>query len=81
MFNEPLWGTHCSSYVKSAKKLSASRLDEIITLSAEYMVKAGQNLEDENVIKIHGVSRSDPPGLLSMPFECCLVMFGSSFGA
>jgi hypothetical protein len=24
VFNEVLWGVHCSSYVKSAKRLSAS---------------------------------------------------------
>ena len=53
VFNEPSWGMHCSSYVKLAKKLSASRFDEIIILSAEYMVKASQNLEDEDVIEIH----------------------------
>jgi hypothetical protein len=28
-----------------------------------------------------GVSQSDPPGLISMPVEHCLVMFGSSFRA
>ncbi|KAF8218848.1 hypothetical protein L208DRAFT_1419320 [Tricholoma matsutake] len=51
VFNEASWGKRCSSYVKSAKNLSASRFNEIITLSAEYM-KISQNLEDEDVIEI-----------------------------
>jgi hypothetical protein len=50
-FNEIAWGARCSSYVKSAKKLSNSRFDRIISLSAEYM-KANYNLEDEEVIEI-----------------------------
>ena len=50
-FNETMWGQRCSSYVKSAKKLSASRFDKIISLSAEYM-KVNQNIEDEDVIEI-----------------------------
>ena len=51
VFNEASWGVRCSSYVKSAKKLSASRFDEIITMSAEYM-KVSQNIEDEDIIDI-----------------------------
>jgi hypothetical protein len=51
VFNEVLWGVHCSSYVKSAKRLSASRFDEIIAMSAEYM-KASQNIDDEDIIDI-----------------------------
>ena len=51
VFNEATWGGRCSSYVKSAKKLSASRFNEIITMSAEYM-KASQNIEDEDIIDI-----------------------------
>ena len=51
VFNEAAWGARCSAYVKSAKKLSTSRFDEIITMSTEYM-KASQNLEDEDVIEI-----------------------------
>ena len=39
----------------------------------------GDNDDDDN--DDDGVSRSDPPGLPSMPFGHCLVMFGSSFGA
>jgi hypothetical protein len=50
-FNEGSWGVRCSSYIKSAKKLSASRFDEIILLAAEYL-KVGQNLEDDDVIEI-----------------------------
>jgi hypothetical protein len=50
-FTEISWGVRCSSYVKSAKKLSASRFNEIISLSAEYM-KVNQNNEDEDVIEI-----------------------------
>ena len=59
VFNESSWGTRCSSHVKSAKKLSASPFDEIISLSAEYMVKAGQNIEDEDVIEIHDDDGND----------------------
>ena len=51
-FNEIAWGAHCSSYVKSAKKLSNSRFDEIVSLSAEYM-KANYNLDDDEVIEIN----------------------------
>ncbi|KAF8230824.1 hypothetical protein L208DRAFT_1399990 [Tricholoma matsutake] len=51
VFNEASWGKRCSSYVKLAKNLSASRFNKIITLSAEYM-KISQNLEDEDVIEI-----------------------------
>ena len=46
-FNEALWGTRCSSYISSAKKLSASRFDEIISLAAEYL-----KVEDDDVIEI-----------------------------
>ena len=51
-FNEIAWGARCSSYVKSAKKLSDSRFDEIVSLSAEYM-KANYNLDDDEVIEIN----------------------------
>ena len=51
-FNEIVWGACCSSYVKSAKKLSNSRFDEIVSLSAEYM-KANYNLDDDEVIEIN----------------------------
>jgi hypothetical protein len=51
VFNEASWGARCSAYVKSAKKLSTSQFDEIVTISAEYM-KASQNLDDEDVIEI-----------------------------
>ena len=51
-FNEIAWGARCSSYVKSAKKLSNSRFDEIVSLSAEYM-KANYNLDDDEVIEIN----------------------------
>jgi hypothetical protein len=50
-FNEITWGQRCFSYVKSAKKISASRFDDIISLSAEY-VKVNQNIEDEDIIEI-----------------------------
>ena len=46
-FNEALWGTRCSSYISSAKKLSASRFDKIISLAAEYL-----KVEDDDVIEI-----------------------------
>ena len=51
VFNKVSWGTHCSAYVKSAKKLSTSYFNEIITLSTEY-IKASQDLEDKDVIEI-----------------------------
>jgi hypothetical protein len=51
MFSDVLWGAHCISYVKSAKKLSDSRFDEIIKLAADY-VKVSQTMEDEDVIEI-----------------------------
>jgi hypothetical protein len=50
-FNEASWGVRCSAYVKSAKKLSASRFDEILSLATEYM-KAGPNHEDDDIIEI-----------------------------
>ena len=50
-FNEASWGARCLSYVKSAKKLSASRFDQILVLAAEY-TKAAPNHEDEEVIEI-----------------------------
>jgi hypothetical protein len=49
-FNEMSWGTRCASYVKSAKKLSATRFEEIISLAAEYS-KLNQN-EDSEVIEV-----------------------------
>jgi hypothetical protein len=49
-FNEMSWGTRCTSYVKSAKKLSATRFEEIISLAAEY-TKLNQN-EDSEVIEV-----------------------------
>src|SRR5882724_6315887 len=36
-FNEVTWGLRCRSYVKSTKKLTASRFDKIITLAKKYM--------------------------------------------
>ena len=50
-FNKASWGARCLSYVKSAKKLSASRFDQILMLAAEY-TKAAPNHEDEEVIEI-----------------------------
>ena len=49
-FNEASWGVHCLSYVKSAKKLSTSRFDQILALAAEYTKAA--NHEEEEVIEI-----------------------------
>jgi hypothetical protein len=49
-FNETTWGTRCSSYVKSAKKLSATRFNDIIKISAEYTKV--QSMDDEDVIEI-----------------------------
>jgi len=51
VFSDVLWGARCISYVKSAKKLSASRFDQILKLAAEY-TKAAPNHEDEEVIEI-----------------------------
>lgn len=50
-FNETAWGTRCASYVKSAKKLSASRFDKIFSLSAEFM-RSNLNHNDEEAIEI-----------------------------
>jgi hypothetical protein len=50
-FNELSWGSRCSNYVKSAKKLSVSRFEEIISLAAEY-TKVNQNFEDDDIIEI-----------------------------
>lgn len=49
-FNEMTWGARCSSYVKSAKKLSATRFNEIIKQSAEY--SKVQNIDDEDIIEL-----------------------------
>jgi len=49
-FNEASWGVHCLSYVKSVKKLSTSRFDQILALAAEYTKAA--NHEEEEVIEI-----------------------------
>ena len=49
-FNELTWGSRCASYVKSAKKLSQTRFEEIIALAAEY-TKLNPNEESE-VIEI-----------------------------
>ena len=46
-FNEIPWGAYCSSYVKSAKKLSASRFDKIISLSAKV-----SHVEEEDDIEL-----------------------------
>jgi hypothetical protein len=50
-FNEVSWGSHCSSYVKSAKKLSTRRFEEIISLATEY-TKVSQNFEDDDAIEV-----------------------------
>lgn len=50
-FNEMTWGARCSSYVKSSKKLTASRFNDIIRLSAEYS-KVNQSIEDDDVIEV-----------------------------
>ena len=50
-FNELAWGLHCSNYVKSAKKLSEARFQEIISLVTEYK-KANQNYEDDDIIEV-----------------------------
>jgi hypothetical protein len=50
-FSKASWGVHCSAYVKSAKKLSASQFNEILSLATEYM-KAGPNHEVDNIIEI-----------------------------
>ena len=47
-----MWGARCSSYIKSAKKLSAPWFDEIVSLSAEYM-KANHNLDNDEVVEIN----------------------------
>lgn len=57
-FNEASWGARCSSYVRSAKKLSASRFDEILSLSAEYM-KGGTNRDDDDDIRANIVDQPD----------------------
>ena len=52
-FNEVTWGTRCKSYVKSAKKLSNTRFDEVVRLATEFM-KVNHRLvdEDDDVIEI-----------------------------
>jgi hypothetical protein len=52
-FNEVTWGTHCKSYVKSAKKLSAIRFDEVVRLATEF-TKINHHLinEDDDIIEI-----------------------------
>lgn len=50
-FNETSWGSRCSNYVKSAKKLSTSRFEKIISLATEYM-KVSQNFENNEVIEV-----------------------------
>ena len=50
-FNEITWGSRCADYVKSAKKLSASRFQDIISLASEYS-KVNQNFEDDDIIEI-----------------------------
>lgn len=49
-FNELSWGSRCCNYVKSAKKLSPTRFEEIISIAAEYL-KLNQN-EDSEIIEI-----------------------------
>ena len=51
-FNEVVWGKRCQSYVKSAKKLSASRFDEIITLASEFMKTTHHIIDDTDIIEI-----------------------------
>jgi hypothetical protein len=52
-FNEVTWGKRCKSYVKSAKKLSNTRYDEVVRLATEFM-KVNHRLvdEDDDVIEI-----------------------------
>ena len=57
-FNEASWGARCSSYVRPAKTVSASRFDEIPSLSAEYM-KGGTNHDDDDDICANIVDHSD----------------------
>lgn len=49
-FNELTWGSRCLNYVKSAKNLSATRFNEIISIAAEYMKV--QSFEDDEIIEI-----------------------------
>jgi len=51
MFSDVLWGTHCISYVKSAKNLSNPQFNEIIMLAVDYM-KVSQTVDDKDVVEI-----------------------------
>ena len=50
-FNEVTWGLQCRSYVKSTKKLTASRFEKIITLAKKYMTTP-RTVESTTVIEI-----------------------------
>jgi len=54
-FNKVTWGPHCHSYMKSAKKVSTSQFDEIITHTMEYMKATTHSVKDD----IIGVNDDD----------------------
>ncbi|KIM92297.1 hypothetical protein PILCRDRAFT_364 [Piloderma croceum F 1598] len=52
-FNKVTWGTHCKSYMKSAKKLSSTRFNKVVHLAMEFMeVNHCLVDEDDDVIEI-----------------------------
>lgn len=50
-FNEVAWGKRCKSYMRSAKGLSSSRFDEVVSLATEFM-KTTHHIIDDDIIEV-----------------------------